>query len=157
MTVPAETTAVDVHAHFAPASRFEEMRAISPNTTPAVETNGDFVYFKYPSGTVNGPVPRAVVDVDQRLADMARTGVTHQVLSARPQMFTYDLPGEIAGPLCQLTNDGLVEVATAHTNEFSVLMSLPLQDTDASVAEIKRWAPNRIVRGAMIDSNYQRP
>ena len=90
---PADLHVVDVHAHVAPATRFDAMRAISPDTTPEVRDEGDFVFFHYPNGTVNGPVPRAVVDIEARLADMSKTGVSHQVLSARPQMFTYESPG----------------------------------------------------------------
>ena len=94
--------AIDVHAHFAPVSRFREMRAIAPDHVPVVEHVDDVVFFRYPSGIENGPVPKAIVDIEQRLIEMAATEVTHQVLSARPQMFSYDLPGEVAGALAFL-------------------------------------------------------
>ena len=34
-------SAIDVHAHFAPAIRFEELRAFSPGTTPGVDVDGN--------------------------------------------------------------------------------------------------------------------
>lgn len=151
--------AIDVHAHFAPAHRFDEMAAVDARVVPDIvigephPTLGDMVFFSYPSGTINGPVPVAVVDVEARLADMALTAVTHQVLSARPQMFTYDLPGPTAAALAGIANEGLVETAGAHPDEFSVLIALPMQDPDAAVAEVEKWADNRLVRGAMVDSN----
>ena len=129
------------------------MRTISPDTTPEVRDEGEFVFFHYPNGTVNGPVPRAVVDIEARLADMMKTGVNHQVLSARPQMFTYESPGSIAADLAHLSNEGLVEIARAHPTEFSAFISLAMQDTDRSVAEVEQWAPHAEVRGALIDSN----
>jgi aminocarboxymuconate-semialdehyde decarboxylase len=145
--------AIDVHAHFAPVSRFREMRAIAPEHVPVIDhVNGD-VYFRYPSGLENGPVPKAIVDIEQRLIEMEATEVTHQVLSARPQMFSYDLPGDVASALASWSNDALVDVASAYPESFSVLIALPLQDADASVAEIERWAQHRVVRGVMIDSN----
>lgn len=145
--------AIDIHAHFAPVARFAEMRAIAPDHVPVVDYVGDEVYFRYPNGVENGPVPRSIVDLEQRLADMAKTKVTHHVLSARPQMFNYELPGSVAGALAFWSNDALVDAATTYPEKFSVLLSLPLQDADASVAAIERWAPNPIVRGVMVDSN----
>lgn len=145
--------AIDVHAHFAPVARFEEMRATAPDHVPVIVHEGNDVYFRYPNGVENGPVPRAIVDIEQRLAEMDETGVTHHVLSARPQMFNYELPGDVASTLAFWSNDALVDAATSHPDRFSVLISLPLQDTDASVAAIERWASNPIVRGVMVDSN----
>ncbi len=165
---------IDVHAHLAPAGRLDELRALSPTTTPSLRFEGappgageggadptghdaasdaEHVYFDYPDGTVNGPVPRAIVDVDRRLGDMARTGVDHQVLSTRPQMFSYDSPGPLAAKLARLSNENLVEVSRRHPQRFSALLALPMQDTELSLAEIEHWAPHREVRGVMIDSN----
>ncbi|MFT7475653.1 MAG: aminocarboxymuconate-semialdehyde decarboxylase, partial [Verrucomicrobiales bacterium] len=55
--------------------------------------------------------------------------------------------------LASLSNDALVEAASAHPTEFSVLIALPMQDAAAAVAEVEQWAPNRLVRGVMVDSN----
>lgn len=129
------------------------MRAIAPDHVPVVEHVDDAVFFRYPSGIENGPVPKAIVDIEQRLIEMAATEVTHQVLSARPQMFSYDLPGDVASALAFWSNDALVDAASAYPESFSVLIALPLQDADASVAAIERWAQHRVVRGVMIDSN----
>lgn len=145
--------AIDVHAHFAPVARFDQMRAVAPAHVPLVEHVGGEVFFRYSNGTENGPVPKAIVDVEQRLLDMAATEVTHQVLSARPQMFSYDLPGDVASQLASYSNDALVEVAESHSESFSVLIALPMQDTEAAVREVERLASNRIVRGVMVDSN----
>ena len=101
--------AIDIHAHFAPVARFEEMRAIAPDHVPVVAYEGENVYFRYPNGVENGPVPRAIVDIEQRLVEMAETHVTHHVLSARPQMFNYELPGNIASSLAFWSNDALVD------------------------------------------------
>lgn len=111
------------------------------------------VYFKYPSGVVNGPAPRGIVDVDARLTDMAATGVDHQVLSARPQFFTYGLEPEAGAALAALTNESLVALAEERPDALSAMISLPLQSAELSVAEVERWADNRLVRGAMVDSN----
>lgn len=143
---------VDVHAHIAVTEGLNAMRP-HHDGIPEVEWDGEEVYFNFQSGVVNGPVPRGIVDVKQRLADMAASGVTHQVLSARPQFFKYDLPGDLGGTLARLLNESMVGVAEANPEAFSVLVSLPLQSVETSLAEIDRWAPNPSVRGVMVDSN----
>ena len=145
--------AVDVHAHIASVDALAEMRSVKPDVVPDVDRDGDEVYFRYPSGVVNGPVPRGIVDVDARLEDMARTGIDHQVLSVRPQMFTYDLPAEVAASLASLANAEVVATAESNPDAFSAMVSVPLQSAEASVAEVERWAANRNVRGVLIDSN----
>lgn len=144
---------VDVHAHFAPAAAFSGMRAVQASVVPEVEREGDFITFRFPNGVVNGPVPRGIVDLDARLADMARTGVRHQVLSIRPQAFTYDLPAGTAAALAQLANEEVVATAHAKPEAFSAMISLPLQSTERSLEEIARWSSDRLVRGVLIDSN----
>jgi len=130
------------------------MRKIHADAIPTLDYQGDdTLLLRYPSGVVNGPVPVGVVNPKVRLSDMDRTGIDHQVLSTRPQMFTYDLPGELAGPLASLANDALVAVSHDHPDRFSALISLPMQDPQRAIAEIERLGGDRCVRGAFIDSN----
>ncbi len=147
------TTSTDIHAHIAPGDALADMRVIHPPAVPDIGRDGEFVYFRFPDGVVNGPVPRGIVDVEARLNDMARMGVDHQILSIRPRPFTYDLPAELAAGLAARANENIVAVAKSRPDAFSVMISLPMQSADASIAEIARWAPDRLVRGALLDSN----
>ncbi len=145
---------VDAHAHIASPAALDEMRTLHPDGIPQLEaTGGEALLLRYPNGVVNGPVPVGLVEPDVRIADMDRQGVAHQVLSTRPQMFTYDLPGDVAAPLAAIANDALVELAGKHPDRFSALISLPLQDPARAVAEIERLSTDRDVRGAFVDSN----
>lgn len=142
----------DVHAHIAVAAGLDAMRPLHEGI-PEIDIDGEEMYFRFRSGVVNGPVPLGIVDVDRRLADMAQSGVTHQVLSARPLFFKYDLPGDLSGQLARILNESMVGVAEARPDKFSVMISLPVQSVATSLAEIEKWAPNPLVRGVMIDSN----
>lgn len=144
---------VDVHAHGAPTETIEAMRRIAPDAVPTIDPDGSMVYFRYPSGIVNGPVPRGIVDVDHRLADMDEAGVDYQVVSPRPQYFAADVPGELAGELAHLTNEALVAMAESHPDRLGVMLTLPFQDPLAAVAEIEAGARSRVVRGVLVDSN----
>jgi aminocarboxymuconate-semialdehyde decarboxylase len=144
---------VDVHAHGAPTETIERMRQVAPGAVPNIDTDGSMVFFRYPSGVVNGPVPRGIVDVDARIADMDIVGVDYQVVSPRPQFFSYEVPGEVATELASLTNEGLAAMAASHPERLGVMMTLPMQAPEAAVAEIERFGSNRQIRGALVDSN----
>jgi aminocarboxymuconate-semialdehyde decarboxylase len=145
--------ALDVHAHMAASDTLAEMREVHSDGVPELDRDGQAVFFRYPSGVVNGPAPRGIVDIERRLEDMDEARVDHQVVSARPQLFTYDLPADIAERLAGLSNAGLVAGALAQPDRISAMVSLPLQSAEASLREVERWAGEPAVRGVLIDSN----
>ncbi len=144
---------VDVHAHGAPTETIEEMRRVAPQAVPQIDRDGSVVFFRYPSGIVNGPVPRGIVDADHRLAAMDAAGVDYQVVSPRPQYFSFEVPGEPAARLASLTNEALVAMAATHPDRIGVMITLPMQAPATAVEEVERLGANRLVRGALIDSN----
>ncbi len=146
-------TTVDVHAHVAPADAIDEMRRLHPDGVPVLERTPDGVYYRYPSGVVNGPVPLTMVDVDARIGRMDAGGIDRQALSVRPQLVKYDLDATLASRLVAVQNDHLLGVVESHPDRFDALITLPLQAPDAAVAEIGRWAADNRVRGVIVDSN----
>lgn len=144
---------VDVHAHGAPTETIERMRRLAPDAVPIIDRDGSMVFFRYASGVVNGPVPRGIVDVDHRIADMDAASVDYQVVSPRPQYFSLAVSGELATQLASLTNEALVAMAEAHPDRLGVMITLPMQAPMAAVAEVDRLGSNRLVRGVLIDSN----
>ncbi len=92
-----------------------------------------------------------VWDPGVRLADMNRTGVTTQVLSTVPVMFSYWARPRDAMDLARLLNDHIAEVvraAPACTTAFQVVSSqsrrfeglgtVPLQSVDLAIRELER-------------------
>jgi aminocarboxymuconate-semialdehyde decarboxylase len=144
---------VDVHAHGAPTETSERLRRLAPDAVPEIDRVDSMVFFRYPSGIVNGPVPRGIVDTDHRIADMDASGVDYQVVSPRPQYFSFEVPGEMAAELASLTNEALVGMAEVHPERLGVMIALPMQSPVAAVDEIGRLGSNRLVRGVLIDSN----
>ncbi len=91
------------------------------------------------------------MDVDAKLADMDAAGIGVTALSINdpgPELFGKDGPA-----VARLVNDAIGEIAKKHPNRFFGLMVLPLQDMDASLAEMERCANTLGMKGILLYSN----
>lgn len=77
-----------------------------------------------------------------RLADMARSGVTHQVVSPTPVFFGYDRPAEQAMRVARVFNDVAREMFNDTGDSFSTFCQVPLQDPNLACAELDRCLAN---------------
>jgi aminocarboxymuconate-semialdehyde decarboxylase len=84
------------------------------------------------------PVTPACYDPVYRLAQLAAAGVDHQVISPVPVTLVDWAPADQAARFLAALNDGLAEVAASSGGRFLALAAVPLQDTDAAVAELLR-------------------
>src|SRR5205807_1934635 len=76
------------------------------------------------------------MDVDAKLADMNASGIGMTALSINdpgPELFGKEGPA-----VAKLVNDAIADIAKKHPDRFFGLMVLPLQDIDASLAEMER-------------------
>ena len=92
-------------------------------------------------------------DPARRLEDMGQTGVSMQVLSTVPVMFSYWAKPKDALDLSRRLNDHIAEVVRAHPDSFAGLGTLPLQDPDLAAAELERCVRELGLRGAEIGTH----
>lgn len=92
-------------------------------------------------------------DPQVRLADCARTGVTLQVLSTVPVMFSYWAKPADGHDLARLLNDHLAGVVSEHPRNFTGLGTLPMQDPDLAIAELERCVQQLHMPGVQIGSH----
>lgn len=88
-----------------------------------------------------------VWDPTRRIEDCDRAGVTMQVLSTVPVMFSYWAKPADTLDLSQRLNDHIAEVVRAHPTRFAGLGTIPLQDPQLAAQELERCVNELGLRG----------
>jgi aminocarboxymuconate-semialdehyde decarboxylase len=96
-------------------------------------------------------------DGPARHDDLTRTSVTTQVLSTVPVMFSYWAKPEHGLEVARFCNDDLAATVHRHPQRYEGLGTLPLQDPQASCAELERCVRELGLRGVQIGSHVERP
>jgi aminocarboxymuconate-semialdehyde decarboxylase len=89
----------------------------------------------------------------RRIEECDQAGVTMQVLSTVPVMFSYWAKPVDALDLARRLNDHIAEVVRAHPARFAGLATIPLQDADMAAAELERCVRELGLRGAEIGTH----
>ncbi|MFZ3215975.1 MAG: tryptophan 2,3-dioxygenase family protein [Candidatus Acidiferrales bacterium] len=128
----------DIHTHFFPESWPDLAARFGTPDWPRIEHTepgkaaimiGDRVFRRITS---------ACWDVNVRLEQMDRDGVDRQVISATPVLFAYNREPRHALDCARLFNDVALELCSRGDGRLQALCQVPLQDIDASCAELTR-------------------
>ncbi|MDH3500779.1 MAG: amidohydrolase [Acidimicrobiia bacterium] len=86
--------------------------------------------------------------LETRLEDMDRMGVDIQAVAVSPYQYYYWAEPGIGARAARMINDELAEATSAYPARFAPLATVPLQDTEATIAEM-RHAANDLGFGGM--------
>jgi len=84
----------------------------------------------------------------RRIEDMDRLGIDRQALSPPPVMFCYWADARANAAFARLQNENVAAVAARHPARFVGMATVPLQDTDLAVKEL-RHCRERLGLGAV--------
>ncbi len=89
----------------------------------------------------------------RRLEEMEVTGVSIQVLSTVPVMFSYWAKAHDALDLSRMLNDHIAEVVRSYPARFAGLGTIPLQDPQLAASELERCVSDLGLRGVQIGTH----
>ena len=142
-------TIIDFHNHFYPAEYLEALEAGPSNIKITYDEDGNPL-LHYP-GDYNILVP-SHRDIDHRAAVLEKVGVDKQIL-------TFTTPGtHIETPqrsveLAKIVNNGFAKIMQEHSDHFTALATLPMNDPAASVVELERTFNELGFKGVTVYSN----
>jgi aminocarboxymuconate-semialdehyde decarboxylase len=147
---------IDIHAH------------ILPETWPDLKLRygyGGFVYMDHhKKGSArmmkdNGQFFREVQEncwnPEVIKEDMAKHKVDKMVLCTVPVLFNYWAKPDDALDWCRFLNDHIAGVQNSNPDKFIAMGTLPMQDTDLSIAEMRRCSQELGIRGFEIGSHIE--
>ncbi|MFN0073611.1 MAG: amidohydrolase family protein [Chloroflexota bacterium] len=128
---------IDIHAHVLEESTMSLLSGLSPRVAPRLEWVDDTTTlviddFRYPL------FPRGGWDLERRIEDMDRTGVSRQVLSIPPFTFFYDQDPRLVAETAQIQNNRIAEILKLHSDRFLGFATVPLQSPALASAELER-------------------
>lgn len=132
---------IDMHTHIMPRS-LPVIKTAESQTENWIELKASSDDLKnmdiYVDSTFFRTVQPNCFDVKDRLKEMDKTGVDVQVLSTIPILFFYDRPANAVSQLARALNDHISQLCKEHPTRFVGLATVPLQDVDLSIQEMKR-------------------
>jgi aminocarboxymuconate-semialdehyde decarboxylase len=150
--------AIDLHTHILPPSWPDLAARAGTRGWPAIEHLGAGA-----SGcacarlTVDGRHFRDIEancwDPRVRIEECDAHGISTQVLSTVPVMFSYHQPADAALELARHLNDHLAGVVRDFPGRFEGLATVPLQDPELACRELDRAIDGLGLRGVEIGSN----
>ncbi|MCP5144445.1 MAG: amidohydrolase [Gammaproteobacteria bacterium] len=147
-----EHLVVDIHCHLGIPAADGFMQQHYPGPPPGIN---DFTspltmevnraQFQEIGATLNG--------VEQRLKDMDRLGIDVQAVSPSPGQYFYFAEPDIGRTAARMVNDGIAAAVAANPGRLIGMGTVPLQDTQMAVDEMRRCVRELDLRGIEINSN----
>ena len=91
--------------------------------------------------------------IEKRLEDMDNMGVDLQAVSVSPYQYYYWAEPEAGRDVCRLINNEMAEDIALHPDRFVGLGTIPLQNTEMAITELKRCINELGYKGVEINSH----
>ncbi len=142
---------IDIHAHII-VPEITRDAAPADEWRPKVSRENGKQFVEFGGKRLSSPV-REFVDIETILAEQDKAGVDVVVLTPWSSLFRYDADLETSLQANRIQNDALAKIVAGHGQRVAALGTVPLQDSDAAVAELKRVMNELGLLGVEIGTN----
>lgn len=143
---------IDTHAHILPRDWPNLAERYADPRFPWID-HSEGRHRIYKDGRFFREIPTRTWDAEERIADYARFGVEVQVISTVPVMFCYWAAGQQALELHRALNEHSADICRRHPQHYHGLGTVPLQDPQLAIAEMRRCVRELGLRGVQIGSH----
>ena len=141
---------IDMHAHFLPPALADALR--TREFLPRIEAGPDGKeVFHRPFGTT--PFDPSYVDIEPRIRQLRKLGITTQLLSLPGLIGIDSLPLADSLPMVRIFNNSLSALCQRLPNLFVGLAGLPMVDIDKACVELRRGVEELGLIGAILPIN----
>lgn len=142
---------IDIHHHYVPQRFIDLARQEGEKYQAVVYRDGPTGLESLAVGMTEPPPDRplgrsffamepGMYDLARHVQDMEEMGLDMAALSVSPLLYYYFVEAGLGLEVAQIINDSIHEAAQQHPDRFVGLGTVPLQDVDASIAEMERCA-----------------
>jgi aminocarboxymuconate-semialdehyde decarboxylase len=134
----ARAQTIDTHVHYFPESYLKLIAAHGKRVGTSVVTDSSGnTFIQVGLHLRTGPIVSRFIDLDERIRDMDRQGVTMHALSLTQPM-VYWADDDLGVKLCVAFNDAISAAHRAHPGRLIGFACLPLQNPTLALEELER-------------------
>ncbi|MXO71801.1 amidohydrolase family protein [Alteraurantiacibacter buctensis] len=142
---------VDIHCHLSvPAAEGYIRSQIDNPPDPLSFTSAAS---KAVNGKLFATIGPKLNGVDERIRDMDALGVDVQAISPSPGQYYYFAPPEVGREAAQMVNNGIADAVARYPDRLVGMGSVPLQNVEMAIAEMRRCVGELGLRGIEINSH----
>jgi len=146
---------IDMHSHFIPEKFIQMARKGAPSLQVKIEKDLSGNELMHHDQGYAYPLLKGFFDPNQRIKDMDNARIDMSVLSSAPPLFYYWADSEIALDVAALINDSIKEIVDTYPDRFIGMGTIPMQNIDLAVNELRRCVNDLGFRSVQIGSNIE--
>lgn len=146
---------IDMHSHFIPEKFIQMVRKGTSSLQVKIEKDSSGNEFMHHDQGYVYPLLKGFYDPEYRIKDMDKARIDMAVLSSAPPLFYYWVDSALALSVATIINDSIKEMVDMYPDRFIGMGTIPMQDVNLAVNELKRCVNDLGFKSVQIGANIE--